>query len=125
MKNASLVCLFLAASACVSVRVDDLVSAAAPPSPQARARIVEAARDALLDPYSVRDAEISYVGVFQNGLQFVCVRANAKNAFGGYTGRDTLAVYMKDNVPTGSGRNPQLCNNANLRWTKFQELEDL
>lgn len=90
-----------------------------------RAAIVEAAQDALLGPYSVRDAEISYVGVFQNGLQFVCVRANAKNAFGGYTGRDTLAVYMMNDVPTGSGKNAQLCNNANLRWTKFQELEDL
>lgn len=112
-------------SACVTIDVNEVTSNAKPATPQMRATLVEAARNTLFDPYSVRDAEISYVGTFPNGNQFVCGKANAKNQFGGYTGRDTLAVYLRGTQLIGSENNPALCNNPNLRWQKFPELEAL
>lgn len=117
--------MLIAVSACVSIDADDVTTNAKPASREVRAMLVETARDAFFDPYSIRDAEISYVGTFPNGNQFVCGKANAKNQLGGYTGRETLAVYLRGNQIIGSGSNPALCNNPNLKWQKFPELEAL
>lgn len=60
-------------------------------------------RDAFVDPYSIRDAEIAppkrAVGPSLNTDGFttpwiVCVRANAKNRMGGYTGRQVVAFAV-------------------------------
>jgi hypothetical protein len=112
-------------SACVTIDANEATANAKPASREVRALLVEAARNTFFDPYSIRDAEISYVGTFPNGNQFVCGRANAKNRFGGYTGRETLAVYLRGTQLIGSGENATLCNNPNLRWQKFSELEAL
>lgn len=61
----------------------------------------------LKDPYSVRDAEISeptsaFAGLLYGGnVPAVCVRFNAKNSFGAYTGIRTFAVGFKDGKVTG------------------------
>jgi hypothetical protein len=113
----------VALSACMTS--EEFLQTTRPPTKAQRAAIVEAARDVLLDPYSVRDAEISDVGQLQDGRQFVCVKANAKNALGGYTGREALGVFLRGSQPVGSATTPVICNHPSLRWQRFPELENL
>lgn len=95
------------------------------------AAILEAARNFLYDPYSVRDAEISSavvtMGIDQRLYPNVCVKANAKNAFGGYTGRKTTMLSFDDsariiNVQQGYSAEA-FCRNTTFR--PFQEIERL
>lgn len=70
----------------------------------------KAARSTYLDPYSVRDAEISdpilasavFDGItpFPSSGWLVCIRANAKNRFGAYTGKRTTGFLFKENKIT-------------------------
>lgn len=95
------------------------------------ASIVNGACDFLADPYSVRDAEISDVVTASTPLgprSLLCVRANAKNAFGGYTGRQTYAVNLS---PSGEAQSATqdmfaLGECRKMRhWRRFHELERL
>jgi len=87
---------------------------------------VKDARDFLIDPYSVRDAEISSVMDTPDGkLQFVCVKANAKNAMGGYTGRKAVSVRLVGSRPVSTNPNATVCAMPLLRWYPFPELENL
>ena len=61
------------------------------------ASIVSGEGGFLLDPYSARDAEISNVVTASTTFgprPMVCVRANAKNAYGAYTGRQKYAINL-------------------------------
>lgn len=51
------------------------------PTKALKIAIVNAARDVVFDPYSIRDAEISNVVLLNPsaGIDAVCVKANAKN----------------------------------------------
>jgi len=84
-------------------------------------------RKTLKDPYTVRDAEITEPTVIFVGLvngttaPGVCVRMNAKNSFGAYTGVQAISVAFK------AGKvflvNPPLfdtCTKAS--WTAFPDL---
>ena len=51
-------------------------------------------RDTLVDPNSVRDAEISTVITDASNIRMVCIRGNAKNLSGAYTGVSTKLVYI-------------------------------
>ncbi|MEI4234991.1 hypothetical protein [Roseovarius sp. D22-M7] len=101
------------------------IAASVPPSASIKAQIVRDARTFLADPYSVRDAGISNVATFNNGLQGVCVRANSKNKMGGYTGRQNLAVLIQNGMLVGNVPNHQLCSRPDVPWRKFPELEAL
>lgn len=96
-----------------------------PPSRAVRAIIVEAARNLLFDPYSVRDAQISNVADFGNGTQGVCVLANSKNRFGGYTGRQSHAITMSGTILINDQINHPLCARPDIKWHAFPELEAL
>ncbi|WP_321345520.1 hypothetical protein [Breoghania sp.] len=99
----------------------------AKPAPASvKAAIVDAARDYLYDPYSVRDAEISYMQLIrQNGLHWLCVKANAKNQLGGYGGRQTVEVVLRNGKIVGKQANSPACRNPSLRWQSFHQLEAL
>lgn len=95
------------------------------------AGVLEGMRNFLHDPYSVRDVEISGVmtatTAFKQKSLMVCVRGNAKNAYGAYTGRQTYLVYL---TPEGRtfGVNQDifamgLCNLA--VWRPFTEVKRL
>jgi len=95
------------------------------------AGVLEGMRNFLHDPYSVREAEISGVmaatDVFKKTSLMVCVRGNAKNAYGAYTGLQTYLVYM---TPEGRtfGANQDifamgLCQFA--VWRPFTEVKAL
>lgn len=118
--------LFVALSACAApYDYSGEIATSVPPSAALRAQIVDAARDYLIDPYSVRDAEISNVATFRDGTQGVCVKANTRNRMGGYTGRQTLAVLFNNGVFLNSFPNHPLCMRPDVTWRGFPELEAL
>lgn len=127
-KSILLVVLSAALAGCVSQQeVDRVMASQRPPSAAIKAGIVHDARDYLLDPYSVRDAEISSVmdGTADGKIQFVCVKANARNAMGGYTGRQTISVRLVGARPVSTNPNALACGMPLLRWYPFKELENL
>lgn len=98
-----------------------------PPSQALRATIVKAARDFVLDPYSIRDAEISNVVMVnpKARIEAVCVKANAKNPYGGYTGRQATSVSLRDGVILGATTSDARCLDPRLDYHPFKELENL
>lgn len=58
-------------------------------------------------------------------VQFVCVKANAKDATGGYTGRKTVSIRLVGKYPVGMNPNATACAEAGLHWYPFPELEAL
>lgn len=67
--------------------------------------VTAAVRESFFDPYSIRDAAITepvmstYAGL---PAWSVCVRANAKNRMGAYTGRKSTAFYIQNGQVVGS-----------------------
>lgn len=127
LRKLVLLCTALSLSGCVSTADMDKAQQDARPAPAAvKAAIVSDARDFLLDPYSVRDAEISYMPFnAAYNWHYVCVKANVKNAMGGYAGRQTLAVIVRDGKLINNAPNSPLCASAGLKWEPFPELEAL
>ncbi len=70
-------------------KLEDRIAAQRAPSPAIKQLIINEARNILLDPYSVRDVSISSLIPnlkSSNNDGFICVRFNAKNSYGAYTG---------------------------------------
>jgi len=88
---------------------------------------VSAARDYLVDPYSVRDAEISHVvDASKDGkIQAVCVKFNSKNRMGGYVGRSALSVRVVNDKPVSAVQDPPGCYLPGMKYRPFPELENL
>lgn len=106
--------------------LQDAINDAKPASATIKAAIVKDARDYLVDPYSVRDAEISYLQFNKHsGLHWLCVKANAKNRMGGYTGRQAVEVWVRSGQLAGNLPNSPACNNPSMKWQAFPELEAL
>jgi hypothetical protein len=116
-----------ALSGCVSVTAEQLLASQRPAPSAVRTAIVQAARDFVYDPYSIRDAEISNLMDADpgRGLQVVCVKSNAKNLMGGYTGRTTTSVRLMNGKPVSALENAAVCQSAGLRYGPFPELESL
>lgn len=114
-------------SACVTQEQMNKIYASQRPATAAeKAAIVSAARDYLVDPYSVRDAEISdVVTLADTGLEAVCVKANAKNRMGGYTGRSATSVRLLKGKPVSTLENAPSCVMPQMRYRPFPELENL
>src|SRR5262249_55271923 len=83
---------------------DQQPSTGGPPPANYRAVAADHLRKSLFDPYSVRDAQIAApkqaAGPSLNSDGFytpwvICVRANAKNRFGAYTGPQHTALAVK------------------------------
>ena len=129
MKHVPLSLLFaIGLTACTVAPAENFsgaIAAAVTPSASIKAQIVADARTFLADPYSVRDAGISNVATFSDGTQGICVRANARNAMGGYSGRQNLAITIRNGVLTGNILNHPLCARPDLTWNAFPELEAL
>lgn len=97
-----------------------------PPTASEKAAIVNAARDYLIDPHSVRDAEISNALTLNDkGLVAMCVKANAKNPMGGYSGRKVVSVRLLNGKPVGTIENAPGCFMPVLKYERFTELENL
>jgi hypothetical protein len=115
------------AASCQTATPQSVADTQRPPSKALRVTIVKAARDFVLDPYSIRDAEISNVVVFNPKAQIeaVCVKANAKNAFGGYTGRQATSVSLRNDIILGATAGDARCLDSRLGYHPFRELENL
>lgn len=91
-----------------------------------RASIVAGARNVMRDPYSIRDAEISnFVPDVTGKNGHICVVANAKNAFGGYTGRKGWLVAMVDGKAVNAWEDHPMCGLAQMRYQPFPEIYKL
>jgi hypothetical protein len=92
-----------------------------------RAEILAHLRATLKDPTSVRDAHISqpFLRWMGAGNRYVvCIRFNAKNSFGGYTGpKDHMAVYVAGELSSIDSADDGECRPA--VYAKFGELERL
>lgn len=97
------------------------------PSTALRSAIVSAARDQLVDPYSIRDAEISSVvdASPDKKVQAVCVKFNSKNRMGGYVGRSAWSVRVVNDKPVGVRQDAPGCYLEGMKYHPFPELENL
>lgn len=117
---------FIVAGCQTSAELQASIDQAKPVPASIQAEIVNAARDYLVDPYSVRDAEISYMQLNKHsGLYWLCVKANSKNRMGGYVGRQAVEITVRDGKIFGYLVNSAACNNSALRWQSFPKLEAL
>ena len=113
--NLGLCAIILLSSAVSGCVTTDAPAPADDPFPaNYRALVAAHKADIFKDPDSVKDASVSAPkrasGPYLSPAGFltpwiVCVRANAKNSFGGYTGKQLMAVLISKNsvVETKSG----------------------
>lgn len=116
----------LGLAGCQTVNFADYVTNNSPTATH-KMLLVAAAKEKLYDPYSVRDAELSNQLRFPSGVVAYCGRYNAKNAMGGYTGREYVMVTFQNGILAGYFPEHAWCNanQALLRWHRFAELENL
>lgn len=76
-------------------QTDQQVAADIPP-PNARAAILAAKGQLWKDPDSIKAASITAPRRHMNFMWHVCVRANARNSFGGYTGEQNMLIGLYD-----------------------------
>lgn len=102
------------------------IEAQTPPTADVRRQIVEGAKKIAYDPYSIRDAEISNMVPYHKPGEFVvCVKANAKNLYGAYTGQQgTLIGFTKYKAVSALANHP-MCRMESIRYHPFPELEAL
>jgi exopolyphosphatase/pppGpp-phosphohydrolase len=113
---------FLMLAGCVSFA--ERIKEQKPVTPAMKAEIVKHIRENAKDPYSIRDAEISY-GILHatgNTIQ-VCIRANGKNSFGSYIGRNSSLYELshEGSVARFSEQN-SFCLNPQISWQPFPEV---
>lgn len=82
------------------------------------------AKKTFFDPYSMRDVAISNElrGTKPN-VFLVCIRANAKNRMGAYTGLSATAIQFTNGAVTGSSQGDFACSDSRLKYSPFKELE--
>jgi hypothetical protein len=74
----------------------------------------------------MRDVSISYVMTGNlPGKSVVCVRANAKNRMGAYTGLSSTGLTLTNDVVTAAFVDEPGCNDGRLRYVPFPEMENL
>jgi hypothetical protein len=92
-----------------------------------RQMIVDNVRSTFFDPYSIRDAGIAAPrsgASILGHVQTVCVRANAKNRMGGYTGQQATAFIFRGGKITlsqGGDLGASICRGA--VYDPFPEIE--
>jgi hypothetical protein len=97
-----------------------------PPTPTIKTAVINHIKQTYFDPYSVRDASIStMVTLGETGLNSVCVKMNAKNRMGAYTGLSVISIRLKDGVVASSLQDAFGCNDQRLLYYPFPELESL
>lgn len=94
-------------------------------------------RVSLIDPYSVRDAQIAppklgqihILGTMRHESGWaICFRANAKNRMGGYTGHKPMVLLIRNNQVVGTNQDADhydvrtIC--ADVRYEPFPEIEE-
>jgi hypothetical protein len=99
-------------------------SASAPAPPDAKAILLAHKAELWKDPDSIKDAAIAAPKRHMNFMWHVCVKANAKNAFGGYTGLKTSVIHIYDSGKAPEARSTvagDVCDS--IAYQPFPELE--
>ena len=94
--------------------------------------IIQYVRNEFKDPYSIRDAEISFYGIqaehSTRERTIVCVQLNARNGYGGYTGRRIIQFELGSrSVRAATEDHPQCTemHGKGLSYGPVPELEAL
>ncbi|MFT4013385.1 MAG: hypothetical protein QM682_08265 [Paracoccus sp. (in: a-proteobacteria)] len=103
----------------------DVIARSQPPGAALKAQLVAGAKELAYDPGSIRDAQISNVATFRDGLQGVCVRADSKNVHGVYVGVQNMGIALRDGKPAYGELNHPICNRPDIPWQPFPELQAL
>lgn len=118
-------------SACQTTTDGGPVSTASAPEadlpPNYRTVIRAAVRERFFDPYSIRDASISQPiagATLVGSQQTVCVRANAKNRLGGYTGRRATAFTFRQGQLTRADNRYAETTCRDAQYQPFPEIEE-
>jgi hypothetical protein len=124
VRTLTLAALGLALAGCATTPINP--TTAGPYPDDYKALVAEYVRHAFKDPSSVRDAAISDPApgrTFAGIGWFTCLRANAKNSYGGYTGEETRALLIRDGqvVDDVDGALGGLCQGR--RVYPFPEIE--
>lgn len=99
-----------------------ITAQAVPPSAEIRAAIAADAQKIVLDPSSIRDAQISNVASLPDGTQGVCVKADVKNAKGTYLGVHNMGLRIRDGERDVAALEHPLCDRSDITWHPFPEL---
>lgn len=115
---------------------EEVARQAGPAPANYRQIVADYVKTSFKDPYSIRDAEIAAPvpgrGPSMNADGFktpwvVCMRANAKNAMGAYTGRKVTAVAVSDGRVTNAWDEAQAsrvaCEGV-AAYEPFPEIEE-
>jgi hypothetical protein len=103
-KGSSVAAAALMLASCLDPQTVPLSEINAPPPIGYRATAIEYVKTTFVDPYSVRDASISQPFPIRGGLTgqttvwYVCIKANAKNRMGGYTGLSETPLVFEGNT---------------------------
>ena len=117
--------LMLAACAAVTDDYAQVIARSVPADDALKAQLVAGAEKLLYDPASVREAEISNVATFRDGVQGVCVRADSKNVRGLYVGVKTMGIAIRDGKLADGTLEHPICNRDDVPWHPFPELNAL
>lgn len=91
-----------------------------------RAAIANYVRTSFFDPYSMRDIAISNVLSGDDPKRnAVCIRANAKNRMGAYTGLRATGLVLSGATVENSWADDPACSDPRLMYSPFPELERL
>ncbi|MTH76889.1 hypothetical protein [Paracoccus aestuariivivens] len=124
--EATLISALLLLAACNPTdEYSQVIAKSNPPSAELKAEIVKSAKQLIYDPASIRNAEISNVATFSDGLQGVCVRADSKNVSGEYIGVHSIGIPIRNGKLSGGNLDQPICNRPDVPWQKFPELERL
>ena len=117
----------IAVSGCVTeTQKQKFYAAQRPATPAERAAILDYAKTFYFDPYSMRDVSLSdAVDPKKENTVAFCLRANAKNRMGAYTGLKTTALLMQNGKVTKAEEESFMCADPRMTYTPFRDLEDL
>lgn len=108
------------------------VAASEPPPASYREQVIARVKKSFFDPYSVRDASISQPFVQNAAFDgvtpiphsgwMVCIRANAKNRMGAYTGLTETGYMFKGGQIVSADFKGHFC--ADAKYEPFPEIEE-
>lgn len=105
-----------------------------PPAPvmlSDKQKVLDWARSTLADPYSLRSTGISEpFGTPDGTTGMFCIRFNARNVLGGYTGIETMGfVWTDTGLRPGiyglGGVTNLTCERPGIMWRPFPELSQI
>lgn len=116
-------CLAALANALLSACQTDQPQAVAAIPPDHKGAIVAAKGLLWKDPDSIKAASITAPRRHMNMMWHVCVRANARNSFGGYTGEKDMLIGLYDDARPPSVLMADAAGYCDFPHEPFPEIE--